>query len=118
MSEHRFKKGESGNPKGRPKSLFNWQRAIAEKAAERHPTDYKERTWGQRVVENLFKMAADGRTSQKQLNAIRELLDRGMGKAVQAMAIADMRPESREQLVESLFQIARASQDDDKLPVQ
>lgn len=118
MSEHRWKKGQSGNPKGRPKSLFNWQRAIVQQAAELHPTDYKGRTWGERVVANIFRIAANGRPSKLQARACEYLIDRGAGKAMVQVAIADMRQESREQLIQNILESAQIAKEDEKLPIQ
>jgi hypothetical protein len=121
MSGRKWQKGESGNPKGRPRGLFNWQRAIVEKADELHPTDCHGRSWGQRVVDNLFRMAADGRPSSRQLKAIEELLNRGLGKPVQSIAVADLRPEAKTQLIENLLAVLKAEQEektDGNLPVQ
>jgi hypothetical protein len=118
MTDHRWQKGQSGNPKGRPRGLFNWQRAIVEKADELHPNDSQGRSWGQRVVDNLFRMAADGRPSSRQLKAIEELLNRGLGKPVQAIAVADLRPEAKTQLIENLLAVLKAEKEDGNLPVQ
>jgi Family of unknown function (DUF5681) len=114
----KWQKGESGNPAGRPRSLFSFKRELEMKASEVDPKDRLGRTYGKQVIDRAFDLALRGPKSSRQVNAIREILDRVLGKPVQAVALADMRPESKEQLIESLLETARAAQDDDKLPVQ
>jgi hypothetical protein len=114
----KWQKGQSGNPNGRPRSLFSFRHELEMKASEVDPKDRLGRTYGKQVIDRAFDLALRGPKSSRQVNAIREILDRVLGKPVQAVALADMRPESKEQLIESLLETARATQDDDNLPVQ
>jgi len=118
MGGRKWQKGESGNPAGRPKGLIGWMRAIELKADEQHPTDSRGMTWRERCVSNLFRIAADGRPSSRQLKAIEIILDRAIGKPVQAIAVADMRPESKQQLIENLLTILKEEKTDGNVTVQ
>jgi hypothetical protein len=65
-----FKKGKSGNPGGRPKVIAEL-RALA----RAHAPD---------AIEELARLAIKARSEAARVAAIRELLDRGYGKAGQA----------------------------------
>lgn len=77
----RFKPGQSGNPGGRPK-MKPWTAAIQERADLPVSKD-DSRAALRAVVEKLFEMALAG-----DLAAIREIIDRSEGKAVQGIEIA------------------------------
>ena len=75
-----FRRGTSGNPNGRPRVVFEIRDAA--------------RQYGPRCIEILATMA--GLTDEPaasaepvRLGALRELLDRGFGKAVQAVSTQD-----------------------------
>jgi hypothetical protein len=117
-SSHRWQKGESGNPDGRPRSLFSFKRELELKASEVDPRDRLGRTYGKQVIDRAFELALRGPKSSRQVNAIKEILDRLLGKPVQAVAVADLRPESREQLIESILDTARAMRNDESRTIQ
>lgn len=97
MGESRkWQKGESGNPAGRPKSLFSFKRELEVKASEVDPRDRLGRTYGKQVIDRAFDLALRGPKSSRQVNAIREILDRVLGRPVQAVATIDLNV-SREQ---------------------
>jgi hypothetical protein len=82
-----FKKGESGNPGGRPKVIAEL-RALARAQA---PDAIKE----------LARLAIKARSETARVAAIRELLDRGYGKTAQTLATeneADLSDLTAEQL--------------------
>jgi len=109
MSEaNKWQKGQSGNPAGRPRLLFSFNRELQQKASEVDPKDLYGRTYGRKLIDRAFEIALKGPRSTRQIVAIREILDRLVGKPVQAVAVADLRPESREQLIESILETARA----------
>lgn len=78
-----FKKGESGNPTGRPKGATNKVKLpdLMEKIAEVFSKENKDGvTVLDALLNKLVKMALDGNMS-----AMRELLDRGYGKPAQTV---------------------------------
>jgi hypothetical protein len=75
---NRFKKGESGNEKGRPK-LTKLTDALREQLAENSP-DVPEKTIAERIARALIREAVSGN-----VQAIREIGDRTEGKPKQAI---------------------------------
>ena len=73
----KFNKGESGNPGGRPKVLAKF-RDLA-------------RSHAPAAIEELARLARKARSEMARIAAIRELLDRGYGKATQFTPDQDSR---------------------------
>ena len=96
-----FKKGKSGNPGGRPKVIAEL-RALA----RAHAPD---------AIEELARLAIKAKNETARVAAIRELLDRGYGKAAQIQATeseADLSDLTAEELrTELLAEFAAAFPD-------
>lgn len=70
-TEHLWKKGQSGNPKGRPKVVAEARLRAQEIAAAKSP-------W---AVEQLIAIAGDPEVDPRaRVNALNSILDRGCGK--------------------------------------
>jgi hypothetical protein len=69
----KFRKGQSGNPGGRPKVLGE----VQELAREHAP----------KAIVELSRLALKARSETARIAAIRELLDRGYGRPRQAMEV-------------------------------
>jgi hypothetical protein len=111
--ENKWKKGQSGNPKGRPRKVFNVLREWDERLLEVDPDDPKGRTHGAVAMDAyVLKM------KQGSIRLLNEYLDRKLGKPPQAIAIADMRTETREQLIANILENARALRDDESETIQ
>jgi hypothetical protein len=72
-----FKPGRSGNPGGRPR------KAIGDLSAE-------ARKYAGLALETIVKICAEAKMDRDRLAAARELLDRGFGRAVQAVDLIMM----------------------------
>jgi hypothetical protein len=70
----KFRKGQSGNPGGRPKVLGD----VQEMARQHAP----------RIIVELARLALKAKSETARIAAIRELLDRGYGKPRQAMEVS------------------------------
>ncbi|MFZ0735630.1 MAG: DUF5681 domain-containing protein [Candidatus Acidiferrales bacterium] len=80
---HRFKKGQSGNPSGRPKSK-TLSDAYKNKLEEPVPNDSEGRTWAELIAEAQVRYAVRGN-----VQAAREIADRTEGRARQAIEFED-----------------------------
>jgi hypothetical protein len=111
--ENKWKPGQSGNPKGRPKKVFDFLRETDALLLQVDPKDEQGRTHGQiAVTQFVYQM------KQGSVRCWNEYLDRKHGKPPQALAIADLRTESREQLIASILESARAMRDDENTTIQ
>jgi hypothetical protein len=80
---HRWKKGQSGNPSGRPKSKI-LSDAYRSKLEEPVPNDPEGRTWAELIAEAQVRDAVRGN-----VQAAREIADRTEGRARQAIEFED-----------------------------
>jgi Family of unknown function (DUF5681) len=80
---YRWKKGQSGNPGGRPKSK-TLSDAYRNKLEEPVPNDPEERTWAELIAEAQVRDAVRGN-----VQAAREIADRTEGRARQAIEFED-----------------------------
>jgi hypothetical protein len=80
---YRWKKGQSGNPGGRPKSK-TLSDAYRNKLEEPVPNDPEKRTWAELIAEAQVRDAVRGN-----VQAAREIADRTEGRARQAIEFED-----------------------------
>src|SRR5271155_3124598 len=80
---YRWKKGESGNPSGRPKSK-TLSEAYKNMLEELVPNDAEGRTWAELIAEGQIRDAVKGN-----VQAAREIADRTEGRARQAIEFED-----------------------------
>jgi hypothetical protein len=80
---HRWKKGQSGNRSGRPKSK-TLSDAYKNKLEEPVPNDPEGRTWAELIAEAQVRDAVRGN-----VQAAREIADRTEGRARQAIEFED-----------------------------
>ena len=89
----RWKPGQSGNPKGRPKSI-TLSEALRLELAKVFPGDTQERTFAEVIAQQLVRSAATGN-----ILAAKEIADRTEGKPKQSldvdMAVMDWREMAR-----------------------
>jgi hypothetical protein len=84
LKSHRWKKGQSGNPSGKPKGTLSLV-AMLRKALQDDPEKCRA------IIENLMDNAAH-RPDEKSLAFIREILDRIDGKPAQTIQGPDGGP--------------------------
>lgn len=77
--EYRWKKGVSGNPRGRPKRKDRLTDLLREELKKICPTDPEKRSWGELLVRGLVHLALKGN-----LPAFKEILDRHDGKGARS----------------------------------
>jgi hypothetical protein len=77
---HQFKKGQSGNPGGRPKGSVKISSCYERSLSRPYPNDPEGRTYAQVIADKTVELAAKG-----EIAAIREVTDRLEGKAKQSI---------------------------------
>jgi hypothetical protein len=82
LVKHQWKKGQSGNPNGRPKSGFALNEYITELA--NIPVGRSKKTMLESVVSKVYEEALNGN-----MTAVNFLADRILGKANQSIAVRD-----------------------------
>ncbi|HEV2522596.1 MAG TPA: DUF5681 domain-containing protein [Candidatus Acidoferrales bacterium] len=110
---NQWKPGQSGNPKGRPKKVFDLLKRVDEKMLEIDPNDSKGRTHGEIAADQILYMLKQG-----SVRVWAEYNDRKFGRPPQALAIATMPTETREQLIASILENARAMREDENPTIQ
>ena len=76
-----FRKGQSGNPKGRPKSI-TLSEALRHELAKENPKGKDGETYAERIAAVLCQAAVGGN-----VNAAKEIADRTEGKPRQALEV-------------------------------
>jgi hypothetical protein len=84
----KFRKGQSGNPGGRPKVLSE----IQELARQQAPS----------AIAELVRLSIKAKSETARISAIRELLDRGYGKARQSVEVCAPEIEPMKLLLEEI----------------
>ena len=77
-AEKRWKKGTSGNPRGRPKKQDNLTSLLKDEIAKICPADREKRTWKELVVRATLQLAMKGNAT-----ALKEVWERLDGKTLQ-----------------------------------
>src|ERR1035437_10350153 len=78
-AEHRWKKGTSGNPRGRPKKEDCLTNLLREEIQKICPADREKRTWKELVVRATLQLAMKGNAT-----ALKEVWERLDGKTLQS----------------------------------
>ena len=78
-AEHRWKKGVSGNPRGRPKKQDSLTSLLREEIKKICPADRQGRTWEELMVMATLQLAMKGNAV-----ALKEVWERLDGKVLQA----------------------------------
>lgn len=81
-----FKKGQSGNPLGRPKGILSWRQTIKEAAMKE--IELMEKSTGKKITKTLNQIIADKLVEKARMGdiqAIKEYGDRTDGKAHQSI---------------------------------
>lgn len=78
-AEHRWKKGVSGNPRGRPKKQDSLTTLLQEEIAKICPADREKRTWKELIVRATLQLAMKGNPT-----ALKEVWERLDGKTLQS----------------------------------
>jgi hypothetical protein len=76
--ENRWKKGKSGNPRGRPKKQDCLTQLLREEIKKICPADREKRTWKQLIVFATLQLAMKGNAT-----ALKEVWERIDGKVLQ-----------------------------------
>jgi hypothetical protein len=101
--KNQWEKGcPSPNPRGRPRKIFDAKAELSTQMLQVDESDEHRRTNGQILIAKLIASAKHG-----SVRATNEILDRLLGKPAQAVAIADLRDDNRDEAIASILESAR-----------
>ena len=100
---NQWKKGQSGNPSGRPKKLFDARFELSAQLLEIEQDDPEKRTKGQVMISRLI----DSATKHGSIRAANEILDRLLGKPPQAILTAEVRAETVDEAILNILETNR-----------
>lgn len=104
-NETRWRKGQSGNPSGRPKSNFSFKKELETKLGEINERDYLKRTWGRIIIDRVVDLASRKNPS---IRAASEIFDRVLGKPAQALTLDANVNLTREQRIAKVEELLAA----------
>ena len=96
--ETRWKKGVSGNPRGRPKKQDSLTSLLREEIEKICPADREERTWKELVVRATLQLAMKGNAT-----ALKEVWERLDGKILQTGKVQWEGPEGNQIQIQVVY---------------
>ena len=104
--EKRWKKGVSGNPRGRPRKQDSLTSLLKDEIAKICPADREKRTWKELVVRATLQLAMKGNAT-----ALKEIWERLDGKVLQPEKVQLAGPEGREVKISVVYENESGSGD-------
>jgi hypothetical protein len=102
----RFRKGQSGNAGGRPKSRL-LSEALRSRLGQVKEDDSEKRTWAEAIASNLIEIAAS--KSSNAIAAANEVCDRAEGRPAQHVQVSDFMADLQSRSDEELrFYLAKS----------
>lgn len=98
-AEHRWKKGVSGNPRGRPKKQDNLTSLLKDEIAKICPADREKRTWKELIVRATLQLALKGNAT-----ALKEIWERLDSKVLQPERLQLAGTEGREVKINVVYE--------------
>lgn len=98
-AESRWKKGVSGNPRGRPKKRDSLTSLLKEEIAKICPADREKRTWKELIVRATLQLAMKGNAT-----ALKEVWERLDGKILQTEKVQLGGNEGREVQIKVVYE--------------
>jgi hypothetical protein len=99
--EYRWKKGVSGNPRGRPKAQDNLTSLLKKEIEKICPADREKRTWKELIVFAALQLAMKGNAT-----ALKEIWERRDGKVLQVEKVQLGGPGGREFKINVVYEDA------------
>lgn len=96
---HRWKKGTSGNPSGRPKKQDSLTSLLQEEIVKTCPADREKRTWRDLVVLATLQLAMKGNAT-----ALKEVWERLDGKVLQTEKVQIGGPDGKQITINVVYE--------------
>lgn len=97
-AEHRWKKGISGNPKGRPKKQDSLTHLLREEIKKICPADRERRTWQELIILATLQLAMKGNGT-----ALKEIWERLDGKTLQLDRLQSAPPHGKQIVIKVVY---------------